>query len=84
MEWAPRIAAFRPSAEVTSWPGVAPRAETPTSTTDTTASLPGAIQPPATMSLITGLVSTYWMQPLMALTASAVQMILSPLAYLLN
>ena len=34
--------------------------------------------------VITGLVSTYWMQPLMALTASAVQMILSPLAYLLN
>ena len=34
--------------------------------------------------VITGLVSTYWMQPLMALTASAVQMILYPLAYLLN
>ena len=34
--------------------------------------------------VITGLVSTYWMQPLMALTASAVHMILSPLAYLLN
>ena len=34
--------------------------------------------------VITGLVSTYWMQPLMTLTASAVQMILYPLAYLLN
>jgi Zn-dependent protease len=34
--------------------------------------------------VITGLVSTYWMQPLMALTASAVHMILYPLAYLLN
>jgi Zn-dependent protease len=34
--------------------------------------------------VITGMVSTYWMQPLMALTASALQMILSPLAYLLN
>ena len=34
--------------------------------------------------VITGLVSTYWMQPLMALTASAVHLILSPLAYLLH
>ena len=34
--------------------------------------------------VITGLVSTYWMQPLMALTASAVHLILYPLAYLLN
>jgi Zn-dependent protease len=34
--------------------------------------------------VITGLVSTYWMQPLMELTASAVHLILYPLAYLLN
>ena len=34
--------------------------------------------------VITGLVSTYWMQPLMALTASAVHLILYPRAYLLN
>ena len=34
--------------------------------------------------VITGLVSTYWMQPLMTLTASAVHLILYPLAYLLN
>ena len=34
--------------------------------------------------VITGLVSTYWMQPLMALTASAVHLILYPLAYLLT
>lgn len=34
--------------------------------------------------VIAGVVSTLWMQPVMALTLSAVNLILSPLAYLLN
>ncbi|MEI6761580.1 MAG: site-2 protease family protein [Betaproteobacteria bacterium] len=34
--------------------------------------------------VLAGVVSTFWMQPLMAVTMSALHLILSPLAYLLN